>query len=49
VAQTYIVLAPIGTAAPYAKFIPRLIDHGLNLRLFFAELAQKSNQRPQPS
>lgn len=37
-AQFYIALALLGTAAPYAKFIPWLMDHGLNPRLFVAEL-----------
>ena len=34
----FISLIVIGTVAPYAKFVPWLIEHGLNLRLFVSEL-----------
>ncbi len=37
-APLYLALAFIGTVAPYAKFIPWLIEHGLDLRLFVGEL-----------
>jgi hypothetical protein len=37
-APLYLALAVIGTVAPYAKFIPWLIENGLNARLFVAEL-----------
>jgi hypothetical protein len=37
-APLYLALAVIGTVAPYAKFIPWLIEHGLDPRLFVAEL-----------
>jgi hypothetical protein len=37
-APLYLALAIIGTVAPYAKFVPWLIEHGLNLRLFVSEL-----------
>lgn len=37
-APLYLVLAAIGAVAPYAKFVPWLIEHGLNLRLFVSEL-----------
>jgi Terpene cyclase DEP1 len=34
----YLLLAVIGLAAPYSQFIPWVLDHGLNVRLLFAEL-----------
>jgi hypothetical protein len=37
-APLYLALAVIGTVAPYAKFIPWLVENGLNARLFVAEL-----------
>jgi hypothetical protein len=37
-APLYLALAVIGTVTPYAKFVPWLIEHGLNLRLFVSEL-----------
>ena len=37
-APLYLALAVIGTIAPYAKFVPWLSEHGLNLRLFVSEL-----------
>src|ERR1700679_1171978 len=37
-APLYLILAIIGTVAPYARFVPWLIQHGLDLRLFVDEL-----------
>jgi len=37
-APLYLALAIIGTFAPYAKFVPWLIEHGLDLRPFVSEL-----------
>lgn len=37
-APLYLALAVIGTVAPYAKFVPWLMQHGLDLRLFVGEL-----------
>jgi hypothetical protein len=37
-APLYLTLAVIGTVAPYARFVPWLIEHGLDLRLFVSEL-----------
>jgi hypothetical protein len=37
-APLYLALAVIGTVAPYAEFVPWLMEHGLNLRLFVGEL-----------
>jgi hypothetical protein len=37
-APLYLFLSIIGTIVPYAKFAPWLLEHGLNLRLFFEEL-----------
>jgi hypothetical protein len=37
-APLYLILAVIGAVVPYAKFVPWLMEHGLNLRLFFGEL-----------
>jgi hypothetical protein len=37
-APLYLALAVIGSVAPYAKFIPWVMEHGLNLRLFVSEL-----------
>jgi len=37
-APLYLALAVIGSVAPYAKFVPWLIQHGLNLRLLVSEL-----------
>lgn len=34
----YLVLCVIGAILPYALFIPWLLDHGLDIPLFFAEL-----------
>ena len=38
----YLVLAILGTVLPLSQFIPFLIAHGLNLRLFFEQLFQNS-------
>jgi hypothetical protein len=37
-APVYLALAVIGAVVPYAKFIPWLMQHGLDLRLFVDEL-----------
>jgi hypothetical protein len=37
-APLYLVLAVIGAVIPYAQFVPWLIQHGLDLRLFVDEL-----------
>jgi uncharacterized protein DUF2834 len=37
-APLYLILAVIGAVAPYARFVPWLLQHGLNLRLFVSEL-----------
>ena len=37
-APLYLILAIFGTVAPYARFVPWLIEHGLDLRLFVSEL-----------
>jgi hypothetical protein len=37
-APLYLALAVIGTVAPYAKFVPWLMQHGLDLPLFVGEL-----------
>jgi predicted exporter len=37
-APLYLLLALIGTIVPYARFIPWLAQHGLDLRLFVSEL-----------
>jgi hypothetical protein len=34
-----LALAIIGTVAPYAKFVPWLIQHGLNLRLLWMPIS----------
>jgi len=34
----YLVLAIIGTVLPYMFFIPFVIEHGLNVTLFFSQL-----------
>ncbi|MBW4534975.1 MAG: DUF2834 domain-containing protein [Pleurocapsa minor HA4230-MV1] len=35
---TYLILAIVGFALPYSQFIPFLVDHGLNLSLFWSQL-----------
>jgi hypothetical protein len=37
-APLYLALAVIGAVAPYAKLIPWVMEHGLDLRLFVSEL-----------
>jgi len=34
----YLLLCVVGTAIPYAAFLPWLVAHGLNLRLFVQEI-----------
>ena len=36
--SVYLVLCVLGLVIPYAAFIPWLLEHGLNLRLFAQEL-----------
>jgi hypothetical protein len=38
VKSVYLLLCFLGTALPYAQLVPWLLEHGLDLRLFFAEL-----------
>ena len=38
-APLYLALAVIGAVAPYAKFVPWLIQHGLNLRLLWVPIS----------
>ena len=35
---TYLTLAIVGFVLPYSQFIPFLVDHGLNLSLFWSQL-----------
>jgi uncharacterized protein YhhL (DUF1145 family) len=35
---TYLILAIVGFILPYSQFIPFLVDHGLNLSLFWSQL-----------
>lgn len=35
---TYLILCILGTALPYTQFVPFLVEHGLNLHLFFEQL-----------
>lgn len=35
---TYLILCILGTVLPYSQFVPFLIEHGLNLQLFFEQL-----------
>lgn len=37
-APLYLALSVIGMVAPYARFVPWLIEHGLDVRLFVSEL-----------
>ena len=37
-APLYLALSVIGMVVPYARFVPWLIEHGLDLRLFVSEL-----------
>jgi Terpene cyclase DEP1 len=34
----YLILAIVGFVLPYSQFIPFLVDHGLNLSLFWSQL-----------
>jgi hypothetical protein len=34
----YLILAVAGTLLPYSRFVPWLLEHGLNIPLFFGEL-----------
>lgn len=34
----YLLLCGLGVALPYSQFIPFLLEHGLDLRLFFEQL-----------
>jgi len=34
----YLLLCVVGTILPYSQFVPWLLEHGLNLRLFVDEL-----------
>ena len=38
---TYLTLAIVGFVLPYSQFIPFLVDHGLNLSLFWSQLFAK--------
>jgi hypothetical protein len=38
-APLYLVLAVAGTVLPYSRFIPWFAEHGLDVPLFFRELA----------
>ena len=35
---TYLILCILGTILPYSQFVPFLLEHGLNLQLFFEQL-----------
>lgn len=35
---TYLILCILGTILPYSQFVPFLLEHGLNLELFFEQL-----------
>lgn len=34
----YLILCILGTILPYSQFVPFLVEHGLNLQLFFEQL-----------
>ena len=34
----YLILCILGTILPYSQFVPFLLEHGLNLQLFFEQL-----------
>ena len=34
----YLLLCVLGAALPFSQFVPWVLDHGLDLRLFFGEL-----------
>ncbi len=35
---TYLILCILGAILPYSQFVPFLLEHGLNLQLFFEQL-----------
>jgi hypothetical protein len=35
---SYLLLCELGTLLPYSQFVPWVIDHGLDMRLFMREL-----------
>lgn len=35
---TYLILCILGTVLPYSQFVPFLIEHGLDLKLFYNQL-----------
>jgi hypothetical protein len=37
--KLYLVFCVIGLLLPYAQFVPWVMEHGLDMRLFFSELA----------
>lgn len=34
----YLILCILGTVLPYSQFVPFLLDHGLDIKLFFEQL-----------
>jgi hypothetical protein len=38
VKATYIALCILGTILPYSQFVPFLLEHGLDIKLFFEQL-----------
>ena len=36
--HVYLILAVLGFVIPYSQFVPWLVEHGLNVGLFFGEL-----------
>lgn len=34
----YLILCILGTILPYSQFVPFLVEHGLNLQVFFEQL-----------
>lgn len=35
---TYLILCILGTVLPYSQFVPFLLNHGFDLKLFFEQL-----------
>lgn len=35
---TYLILCILGAVLPYSQFVPFLLEHSLNLQLFFEQL-----------
>ena len=35
---TYLILCILGTVLPYSQLVPFLVEHGLDLKLFFEQL-----------